>query len=89
MTDTRPMVTLSTGEVVDSWSPLWKAECLARHVAVIALLRIASVEARRARLASIEAERGAVFAQRVKDDFAQAWAEARAQAQPEREKAHD
>lgn len=83
MTDTRPMVTLSTGEVVDSWSPLWKAECLARHVAVLALLRIASVEARRARLASIEADRGAVFAQRVKNDFAQAWAEARAAQQQE------
>lgn len=75
---THPMVTLATGEVVDSWDPAWKAECLARHVAVIALLRIRGSGPRRAKLDAIEADRGAVFRQRVQDEFLRAWNEERA-----------
>ena len=71
------VVTLATGEVVDSWDLAWKAECLKRHVVVLALLRVNGLEARRARLAKIEEEHGALFRSRVQDELAAAWAEQR------------
>lgn len=73
----RTIVTLATGEAVDSWDPAWKAECLKRHVVVLALLRVNGLDARRAKLAAIEEEHGALFRSRVQDELAAAWAEQR------------
>lgn len=71
-------VTLATGEAVDSWDPLWRDECLKRHVKVLELLRINGLEARRQRLADIGAEHGPVFLERVKAGFLEAFKEQQA-----------
>lgn len=49
------VVTLLSGESCCSWCAAWRAECAARHVEAVAVLRLPDRETRRARLDTYEA----------------------------------
>lgn len=66
------MVTLATGEAVSNCSDEWRQECYARWQKVVSL-RPLSLEARRAALAEVEQQQGALARQRLEDEFRKDW----------------
>ena len=71
-----PAVTLLDGTVTDTWSPEWRAECLARdkHVqAVLGMLGKANRARRDAFYASIGRLEGAEQEKRVREAVGRAW----------------
>lgn len=76
------MVTLASGEAVESDSAEWKAECFKRWECVQKLLGIVGVGPRRDELDAIEKAHGAVFRQRVEEAFADAFRARRAAEAP-------
>ena len=76
------MVTLASGEAVESDSDEWKAECFKRWECVQKLLGIVGVGPRRDELDAIERAHGAVFRQRVEEAFAEAFRARRAAEAP-------
>lgn len=76
------MVTLATGEAVESDSPEWKAECFKRWECVQKLLGIVGAGPRRDELDAIERQHGEVFRQRVEESFVEAFRARRAAEAP-------
>lgn len=72
------MVTLATGEAVESDSPEWKAECFKRWECVQKLLGIVGAGPRRDELDAIERQHGEAFRQRVEEAFVEAFKARRA-----------
>lgn len=71
------MVTLATGEAVSTCSDEWRQECFARWQKVVSLRHL-SLEARRAALADVEQQQGALARQRLEDEFRKDWNERKA-----------
>lgn len=78
------LVTLATGEVVDSADPAWRDECLTRHRHVQSM-RSLGLEGRRDYLARVKAAEGEIAAQRLREAFAKDWDERKAAEQRTKE----
>lgn len=67
-----PVVTLLTGETVDSSAPEWRDECLRRHHHVLNMRRL-SLPRRRDYLDNVLRREGAEAERRLRDEFARDW----------------
>lgn len=74
------LVTLATGEVVDSADPAWRDECAARFRHVQSM-RSLGLEGRRVYLESVGRKEGPLAEQRLREAYAKDW-EARKAAMP-------
>jgi hypothetical protein len=59
-------ITLLTGEQVDTWSELWRAECAARYEDALKVARMGSNRERREHIDRVRASRGDLAADRLR-----------------------
>lgn len=70
------MVTLATGEAVDSADPAWRDECLSRHRHVQEM-RSLTLQGRRDYIAAVRRAEGDESAHRLMDAFSEDWQQRR------------